>query len=122
MLPHKLISNNTMIRKSFSTLKLIKNIQNKNSVVNNCLSKRFLSKFKDSYDAAAAERLSLGIVPKPLDAVQTTEVVNLLKAPPKGEEVFLVDLISNRVPPGVDEAGMQIELCNMLIVSYILYL
>jgi aconitate hydratase 2/2-methylisocitrate dehydratase len=31
--------------------------------------------------------------------------VELLKAPPAGEEAFLLDLIANRVPPGVDEAA-----------------
>jgi aconitate hydratase 2 / 2-methylisocitrate dehydratase len=66
---------------------------------------RSFSAFKDSYDAHVASRLAQGVVPKPLDAKQTSEVVELLKNPPKGEEVFLVDLISNRVPPGVDEAA-----------------
>ncbi|CAE7447313.1 acnB [Symbiodinium microadriaticum] len=34
-----------------------------------------------------------------------TELVELLKNPPKGEEKFLVDLLTNRVPAGVDEAA-----------------
>ena len=51
------------------------------------------------------ERAKLGIVPKPLDAEQTTGLVELLKDPPAGEEDFLLDLISNRVPAGVDEAA-----------------
>ncbi|MDU3366149.1 MAG: bifunctional aconitate hydratase 2/2-methylisocitrate dehydratase, partial [Proteus mirabilis] len=41
----------------------------------------------------------------PLDATQTAALVELLKSPPKGEEEFLLDLIVNRVPPGVDEAA-----------------
>lgn len=32
-------------------------------------------------------------------------LVELLKTPPAGEEEFLLDLITNRVPPGVDEAA-----------------
>jgi len=59
----------------------------------------------DAYRKHAAERAELGIVPKPLDAEQTAALVELLKNPPKGEETFLVDLLSNRVPAGVDEAA-----------------
>src|SRR5690606_11753934 len=50
-------------------------------------------------------RAELGVVPKPLDAEQTAALVELLKNPPAGEEEFLLDLISNRVPAGVDEAA-----------------
>jgi aconitate hydratase 2/2-methylisocitrate dehydratase len=35
----------------------------------------------------------------------TADLVELLKSPPAGEEEFLLDLIANRVPPGVDEAA-----------------
>ena len=42
---------------------------------------------------------------KPLDATQMAALVELLKNPPAGEEDFLVDLLTNRVPPGVDEAA-----------------
>ena len=51
------------------------------------------------------KRKSQNIPPKPLNADQTSGLVKLLKNPPKGEENFLLDLISNRVPPGVDEAA-----------------
>ena len=51
------------------------------------------------------KRKSQNIPPKPLNADQTSDLVKLLKNPPKGEENFLRDLISNRVPPGVDEAA-----------------
>ena len=47
----------------------------------------------------------MGIPPKPLDPEWTAELVELLKSPPAGEEAFLLDLIANRVPPGVDEAA-----------------
>ncbi len=66
---------------------------------------RSASSFKAAYDGATAERAQQGIVSKPLDAESTSKLVELLKNPPKGEEKFLVDLITNRVPPGVDEAA-----------------
>ncbi len=57
------------------------------------------------YRQHVAERASLGIPPLPLSAAQTTDLVELLKNPPAGEEAFLVDLITNRVPAGVDDAA-----------------
>ena len=51
------------------------------------------------------ERAALGIPPLPLTAKQTAELIELLKAPPKGEEATLVDLITHRVPAGVDDAA-----------------
>lgn len=59
----------------------------------------------EEYRKHVAERVAEGVVPKPLDATQTAALVELLKNPPKGEEEFLLDLIVNRVPPGVDEAA-----------------
>ncbi len=58
-----------------------------------------------SYRAHVAERSSLGIPPLPLSAKQTGEVIELLKNPPAGEEALLVDLITYRVPAGVDDAA-----------------
>nr|WP_315249725.1 bifunctional aconitate hydratase 2/2-methylisocitrate dehydratase [uncultured Duganella sp.] len=58
-----------------------------------------------AYRAHVAERASLGIPPLPLSAAQTADLVELLKNPPAGEEQFLVDLITNRVPAGVDDAA-----------------
>jgi len=55
--------------------------------------------------AHVAERAKLGIVPQPLNANQTSELVKLLKQPSKEEEKDLYHLISERVPPGVDEAA-----------------
>jgi aconitate hydratase 2 / 2-methylisocitrate dehydratase len=69
------------------------------------LSSRNFSAFKDEYDGAAAERALQKIVPKPLDAENTIKLCELLKNPPAGEEAFLVDLLSNRIPPGVDESA-----------------
>lgn len=59
----------------------------------------------EAYRQHVAERSELGIVPKPLTAAQVNELVELLKAPPAGEGAFLLDLISNRVPAGVDDAA-----------------
>lgn len=58
-----------------------------------------------SYRQHVAERAALGIPPLPLTAQQTAEVIELLKAPPAGEEEFLLDLITHRVPAGVDDAA-----------------
>jgi len=59
----------------------------------------------DAYREHVAERAALNIPPKPLSAEQVAALVELLKNPPAGEEAFLLDLITNRVPPGVDEAA-----------------
>ena len=66
---------------------------------------RNFSTFKDEYDGAAAERALQKIVPKPLDAESTSKLCELLKNPPAGEESFLVDLLTNRISPGVDESA-----------------
>ena len=58
-----------------------------------------------SYRQHVAERAALGIPPLPLTAQQTADVIELLKNPPAGEESFLVDLITHRVPAGVDDAA-----------------
>ncbi|NDK37372.1 bifunctional aconitate hydratase 2/2-methylisocitrate dehydratase [Pseudoxanthomonas gei] len=58
-----------------------------------------------AYRQHVAERAALGIPPLPLSAHQTADVIELLKAPPAGEEAFLVDLITYRVPAGVDDAA-----------------
>ena len=51
------------------------------------------------------ERAAQGIVPKPLDAEQTAALITLIKNPPAGEEELLLDLLTNRVPAGVDDAA-----------------
>ena len=58
-----------------------------------------------AYRQHVAERAALGIPPLPLTAQQTAEVIELLKAPPASEEQFLLDLITHRVPAGVDDAA-----------------
>jgi aconitate hydratase 2 / 2-methylisocitrate dehydratase len=59
----------------------------------------------EAYNAQVAERAALGIPALPLTKDQTAELIGLLKNPPKGKEAELVDLITFRVPAGVDEAA-----------------
>jgi aconitate hydratase 2/2-methylisocitrate dehydratase len=59
----------------------------------------------EAYREHVAERALQNIPPKPLSAEQVAGLIELLKAPPAGEEHVLVELITHRVPPGVDEAA-----------------
>ncbi len=59
----------------------------------------------EAYRQHVAEREAEGVVPKPLNAQQVADLVELLKSPPAGEEDFLLDLLAQRVPAGVDEAA-----------------
>ena len=57
------------------------------------------------YKNHVQERLQQGIPPLPLNAEQVSELVELLKFPPEGEEDYILDLITNRTPAGVDPAA-----------------
>ncbi|WP_251766786.1 bifunctional aconitate hydratase 2/2-methylisocitrate dehydratase [Shewanella indica] len=59
----------------------------------------------EAYRKHVEERAAEGVVPKPLDAHQVAELVELVKNPPAGEEEFILNLLENRIPPGVDEAA-----------------
>jgi aconitate hydratase 2/2-methylisocitrate dehydratase len=59
----------------------------------------------ESYPQHVAERAALGIPPLPLSAQQTSDLCELLKNPPAGEEDVLLSLLRDRVPPGVDQAA-----------------
>ena len=59
----------------------------------------------EEYRKHVAERAAMGIVAKPLDATQNGRAGRTVENPPAGEEEFLLDLLINRVPPGVDEAA-----------------
>ncbi|HCR97267.1 MULTISPECIES: bifunctional aconitate hydratase 2/2-methylisocitrate dehydratase [Halomonas] len=59
----------------------------------------------EAYRQHVEERAAEGVPPKPLNAEQVAALIELLKTPPAGEEEFVLDLITNRVPPGVDEAA-----------------
>jgi len=58
-----------------------------------------------AYRQHVEERATDGLPPLPLNAEQVAALVDLLKNPPAGEETFLVELLTHRVPPGVDEAA-----------------
>ncbi|WP_370681617.1 bifunctional aconitate hydratase 2/2-methylisocitrate dehydratase [Comamonas sp. GB3 AK4-5] len=58
-----------------------------------------------AYRDHVAERAAQGIPPLPLDAKQVAELIELIKNPPAGEGDFLLDLLTHRVPPGVDDAA-----------------
>ncbi|HIF54286.1 MAG TPA: bifunctional aconitate hydratase 2/2-methylisocitrate dehydratase [Methylococcaceae bacterium] len=59
----------------------------------------------EQYREHVAERAAEGIVPQPLNAEQVSDLVELIKQPPAGEEEFILDLLIYRVPAGVDEAA-----------------
>lgn len=59
----------------------------------------------EAYRKHVEERAAEGVVPKPLDEKQTAELVELLKSPPAGEEQFLLELLTHRIPAGVDQAA-----------------
>ncbi len=59
----------------------------------------------EDYKAHTEERAKLGVPPLPLTAEQTAELVELLKADPIVEEDYLLDLLKNHVPAGVDDAA-----------------
>jgi aconitate hydratase 2/2-methylisocitrate dehydratase len=71
----------------------------------------------DQYRKHVAERATLGIPPLPLTAKQTSDLIELLKNPPKGEEAALVEMITHRVPAGVDDAA-QVKASYLAAVAH----
>ena len=69
-----------------------------------------------SYRAAAAEREAAGIPPLPLSAPQVEALTELLQEPPAGEEACLLELLSERIPPGVDEAA-YVKACWLAAIA-----
>jgi aconitate hydratase 2/2-methylisocitrate dehydratase len=59
----------------------------------------------ESYRQHVDQRAAQGIPPLPLDAQQTSQLCELLKNPPAGEEEALLELLRDRIPPGVDPAA-----------------
>ena len=59
----------------------------------------------EAYRKHAAAREAQGIPALPLDAEQTSQLCEMLKNPPAGEEETLLTLLTDRVPPGVDDAA-----------------
>src|SRR5690554_1285439 len=71
----------------------------------------------ESYRQHVAERAALGIPPLPLNAQQTADLIELLKSPPAGEEEYLLDLLTHRVPAGVDDAA-QVKASYLAAVAH----
>ncbi len=59
----------------------------------------------EEYKAHTEERALLGVPPLPLSVPQTAELIELLKASPVKEPEYLLDLLRNHVPAGVDDAA-----------------
>ncbi len=59
----------------------------------------------NTYRKLAAERHAQGIPPLPLHADQVSELTAILENPPAGEDEFILHLLRERIPPGVDEAA-----------------
>ena len=59
----------------------------------------------EAYRQHVEERAKEGLPPLALDAHQVAELIELIKNPPAGEEEYILDLLVNRVPPGVDQAA-----------------
>ena len=72
----------------------------------------------EEYKKHTAQREALGVPPLPLDAKQTTELVELLKADPIEEEAYLLDLLKNHINPGVDDAAyVKAAFLNAIVVG-----
>ncbi|MCD9538379.1 bifunctional aconitate hydratase 2/2-methylisocitrate dehydratase [Photobacterium carnosum] len=59
----------------------------------------------EAYRKHVEERAAEGVIAQPLNAEQVAALIELLKNPPQGEDAVLLDLLENRIPPGVDEAA-----------------
>lgn len=64
-----------------------------------------MSNFLSLYQQQVEQRAAQGVVPQPLNAEQTAQLVELLKNPVAGKEDFLLELFETRIPAGVDEAA-----------------
>jgi aconitate hydratase 2/2-methylisocitrate dehydratase len=60
--------------------------------------------FIEEYKAHVAQRDTLGVPPLPLSAEQTAALIEMIKAG-EGDAAFNLDLLTNRVSPGVDDAA-----------------
>ena len=59
----------------------------------------------ESYFKHLAERQKQGVPPLPLNPEETEEVCKLLENPPASKEELLLNLLKNRVSPGVDPSA-----------------
>ena len=72
----------------------------------------------EDYRKHTEERAKLGVPPLPLTAKQVAELVELLKQDPIPEEEYLLDLLKNRVPAGVDDAAyVKAGFLNAIVVG-----
>lgn len=60
--------------------------------------------FMDEYKAHVAERAAQGVPPLPLTKEQTESLIELIKST-KSKDAELIELLANRVNPGVDDAA-----------------
>lgn len=71
---------------------------------------KLLTEFKEStvleaYRKHVEERATENLPPLPLDAQQVADLIELIKNPAGEDTDYLMDLLVNRVPPGVDQAA-----------------
>ena len=59
----------------------------------------------EAYEKHVKERAEEGIDPKPLDAEQVSQLVELLKSGDRPDAPILLELLENRIPAGVDDAA-----------------
>ncbi len=59
----------------------------------------------ETYRQHVADRAAVGIPPLPLTPQQVADLCELLKQPPAGEAAALVEMLRDRIPPGVDQAA-----------------
>lgn len=64
-----------------------------------------MSEFLRQYRAQVAERTALKVPPLPLTAAQVSDLCELLQNPPAAEAEYLMMLLRDRIPPGVDQAA-----------------
>ena len=64
-----------------------------------------MANFLEDYQKHVEQRKAAGVVPLPLNAEQTAQLIELLKAPVGQNTEYLMDLFENRIPAGVDEAA-----------------
>ena len=62
-------------------------------------------KVLEAYEKHVKERAEEGIDPKPLDAEQVSQLVELLKSGDRPDAPILLELLENRIPAGVDDAA-----------------
>ncbi|CAD7959630.1 unnamed protein product [Amoebophrya sp. A25] len=99
MLRHHGVIN--QVRQQFRFAKVL----NRHSPVPIAIQARRIATFRKEYEAHVAERAKEGIPPKPLDPAQTKRVCELLTEKTGADAEWLKELLTQRVPAGVDDAA-----------------